>query len=85
MADRLAPDAGGIATAAALLRAGELVAFPTDTVYGIGCRASDGEALGRLFAAKRRPVEKAVPWLVSSVEEVARLGFRADERARQLA
>ena len=85
MSDRLASDDQGIATAAQLLRDGRLVAFPTDTVYGIGCRAGDEEALGRLFAAKRRPVEKAVPWLVASLEDVARLGFRVDARSRQLA
>jgi L-threonylcarbamoyladenylate synthase len=38
-----------------VLRDGRLVAFPTDTVYGIGCRAGDADALTRLFAAKRRP------------------------------
>lgn len=85
MPDRLAPDDRGIATAAKLLQDGELVAFPTDTVYGIGCRAGDAEALRRLFAAKRRPTEKAVPWLVSSLEDVARLGYRADGLGRRLA
>lgn len=85
MPDRLLPDEAGTARAAELLRGGELVAFPTDTVYGIGCRAGDAEALARLFAAKRRQPEKAVPWLIASLAEVARLGFRADERAARLA
>jgi L-threonylcarbamoyladenylate synthase len=85
MPDRLLPDASGIARAAELLRSGELVAFPTDTVYGIGCRAGDPAALARLFAAKRRPAEKAVPWLVASVDEVAGHGFVADDRASRLA
>ena len=85
MPDRLLPDDAGIARAAELLRAGELVAFPTDTVYGIGCRAGDPAALERLFAAKRRPPEKAVPWLVASFEQVGANGFVADERASRLA
>lgn len=85
MPDRLSPDPDGVAEAARLLGAGRLVAFPTDTVYGIGCRAGDAEALARLFAAKRRPPEKAVPWLVGSVAEVTRLGFRTDDPARRLA
>jgi L-threonylcarbamoyladenylate synthase len=85
MPDRLTPDEDGLARAAALLEAGELVAFPTDTVYGIGCRTGDEEALARLFAAKRRPPEKAVPWLVAALEEVTRLGFRLDARGRDLA
>jgi L-threonylcarbamoyladenylate synthase len=84
MADRIAADAEGIARAAGLLRAGELVAFPTDTVYGIGCRVGDPEALARIFAAKRRDPEKAVPWLAASRAEVDRSGFRFDQRATAL-
>ena len=78
MPDRLPPDASGIARAAELLRGGKLVAFPTDTVYGIGCRTGDPAALARLFAAKRRPGEKAVPWLVATLDQVAGHGFVAD-------
>lgn len=85
MPDHLNPDDAGVELAADLLRHGELVAFPTDTVYGIGCRAADGKALDRLFAAKRRPPEKAVPWLVASFDVVAQLGFLPDERAARLA
>jgi L-threonylcarbamoyladenylate synthase len=85
MPDRLPPDERGIAHAAELLRTGELVAFPTDTVYGIGCRVGDQVALARLFAAKRRPIEKAVPWLVASLDEAAARGFEVDSRAVQLA
>ena len=85
MPDRLLPDEEGLARAAGLLRDGALVAFPTDTVYGIGCRTGDPKALARLFAAKRRSPERAVPWLVASLDEVGRLGFRADERAVRLA
>jgi L-threonylcarbamoyladenylate synthase len=85
MADRLAADAAGIARAADLLRAGELVAFPTDTVYGIGCRTGDPEALARIFAAKRRDPEKAVPWLVAGLGDVAAAGYAVDDRGSRLA
>jgi L-threonylcarbamoyladenylate synthase len=85
MADRLAADPAGIARAAELLRAGELVAFPTDTVYGIGCRTGDDAALARIFAAKRRDPEKAIAWLVAARDEVARAGFQVDDRAFRLA
>ncbi len=44
-----------IAEAAALLRAGRLVAFPTETVYGLGGDATNGRAVARIFAAKGRP------------------------------
>ncbi|GKY89098.1 L-threonylcarbamoyladenylate synthase [Sinisalibacter aestuarii] len=51
----LAPDDTGIARAAALLRAGELVSFPTETVYGLGADATNGAAVARIFDAKGRP------------------------------
>ncbi|MDP4024405.1 L-threonylcarbamoyladenylate synthase [Methylobacterium sp. NEAU 140] len=51
----LGPDADGLAAAAALLRAGRLVAFPTETVYGLGADAGDPAAVARIFAAKARP------------------------------
>lgn len=84
MPDRLTADAGGVARAAELVAAGELIAFPTDTVYGIGCIAGNEVALARLFAAKRRPADKAVPWLVASLDVPASRGYRLGERARLL-
>ena len=84
MPDRLAADPGGIERAAELLRSGELVAFPTDTVYGIGSRAGDAAALERIFAAKRRDPEKAVAWLIASPDAVAAAGFSLDARALEL-
>lgn len=51
----LPPDAGGIARAAAYLRAGDLVAFPTETVYGLGADARNDRAVARIFEAKGRP------------------------------
>ncbi len=52
---RLAADEAGIARAAALLREGGLVAFPTETVYGLGADARNGRAVARIFEAKGRP------------------------------
>jgi L-threonylcarbamoyladenylate synthase len=52
---RLRADPAGIAEAAALLAAGRLVAFPTETVYGLGADATDPAAVARIFAAKERP------------------------------
>jgi L-threonylcarbamoyladenylate synthase len=48
-------DAQDVATAAAHLAAGELLAFPTETVYGLGARADDDRAVARIYAAKGRP------------------------------
>ena len=84
MAVLLALDDRGLAEAAELLGGGGLVAFPTDTVYGIACRVGDETALARLFAAKRRPVEKRVPILVASLEAAAEMGLDTS-RARELA
>src|SRR6476660_8257687 len=50
---RADPDA--IATASAVINAGGLAAFPTETVYGLGADAANGEAVARLYAAKGRP------------------------------
>jgi L-threonylcarbamoyladenylate synthase len=53
---RIVPaDSYGIAEAARLLRAGKLVAFPTETVYGLGANALDEPAVAAIFAAKERP------------------------------
>ena len=55
MTERLAADPAGIARAAFLLRAGALVAFGTETVYGLGADARDDRAVAAVFAAKGRP------------------------------
>lgn len=53
--DPLEPDEGILGRAADVLRGGGLVAFPTETVYGLGVNALDPEAVARLYAAKGRP------------------------------
>ena len=84
MTDRLQPTPEGIARAADLLRAGEVVAFPTDTVYGVGVAASHPERLDALFELKARPPERRIPILVAGLDHVGGY-WRADERARLLA
>jgi L-threonylcarbamoyladenylate synthase len=54
-AEILAPTPANVALAAAALKAGELVAFPTETVYGLGADAANDRAVAAIFAAKRRP------------------------------
>lgn len=51
------PDEADIGRAVALLQAGELVAFPTETVYGLGADAANPAAVGRIFVAKGRPAD----------------------------
>jgi len=80
----LAPDAAGIARAAALLRQGRLVAFPTETVYGLGADARDGRAVAAIFAAKERP--RFNPLIVHVPDVVAaRALAHFDAVARRLA
>ena len=55
LSQRLSPTPEGIAAAAATLRAGGLVAFPTETVYGLGADARNDRAVARIFEAKGRP------------------------------
>lgn len=69
----LAPDAEGLHKAAGVLRAGGLVAFPTETFYGLAADPSNNEALARLYAAKQRPLQKAVLLLVRDREQLANL------------
>jgi L-threonylcarbamoyladenylate synthase len=55
------------------LQSGQVVAFPTDTVYGIGAHAFQPEAVAALYAVKGRPADKAIPILVAQIEDVARV------------
>ncbi|MBM3555944.1 MAG: threonylcarbamoyl-AMP synthase, partial [Alphaproteobacteria bacterium] len=72
------------ARAAALLRDGGLVAFPTETVYGLGADATNPAAIARLYAAKGRPASNPLIVHVVDHQEAARLGV-FDERADRLA
>jgi L-threonylcarbamoyladenylate synthase len=82
--DRLAADETGIARAAELLRGGRLVAFPTDTVYGVGCAASHPEAVEAIYALKHRPTDRRIPILVGSLASIGS-EWDPDDRARRLA
>lgn len=53
-----------------LLKRGGLVAFPTDTVYGVGALAFDADAVESIYSAKDRPVEKAIPILIGGPEDL---------------
>ena len=85
MTDLLLPTPDGLAAAADLLRAGHVVAFPTDTVYGVGVAASHPERLDALFALKARPADRRIPMLVADLAQAKAAGWLADERARRLA
>ncbi len=83
MTDVLPASPEGIARAAELLQAGEVVAFPTDTVYGVGVVATRPDLLPALFELKRRPLDKRIAMLVAGLHQVS--GWDVDHRARALA
>lgn len=75
-------DPAAIAEAGAVLRAGGLVAFPTETVYGLGADATSGEAVAKIYAAKERPQFNPLISHVPDLAAAERLGaFNADARA----
>lgn len=71
--------------AARILRDGGLVAFPTDTVYGVGALVFMERAVERLFAAKIRDRSKAIPVLLSGVRDLNRIAKHVPPVAWQLA
>ena len=73
---RDAGDPAAIAEAVTLLKRGELVAFPTETVYGLGADASRDDAVGRIFAAKGRPNDH--PLIVHIADTAALAHFATD-------
>ncbi len=79
------PDPERIAEAARLLARGELVAFPTETVYGLGADGLDREAVARIFAAKGRPAWNPVILHVEDTASAMALTARWTDDAQQLA
>ena len=77
---RSASSSGVIDYAANLLNQGELVVFPTDTVYGIGAAVDRPDAVARLYVAKGRPLDRPIPVLISSFDQVERLTRDVDAR-----
>ena len=68
-----------------ILRQGGVIAFPTDTVYGVGADAFQPEAVELLYVAKGRPPEKAIPLLLASADDLFLIASKVSEAARWLA
>jgi L-threonylcarbamoyladenylate synthase len=80
-----AADPLAIAEAAAVLRQGGLVAFPTETVYGLGANAFDARAVARVFEVKARPSFDPLIVHLASARDLARVSPTADPRVGALA
>jgi L-threonylcarbamoyladenylate synthase len=82
--DPRSPGAEPIAEAARCLRAGGLVAFPTETFYGLGADALDARAVAGIFRAKGRPADKPLLVLVDSIAMAEAVAAEIPPRARRL-
>jgi len=71
--DSLSPRVEAITEAATTIRTGGLVVYPTETVYGLGADACSNEAVAKVFATKRRPLEDPIPVVVNSFELANRI------------
>lgn len=79
--DPYSPDSIAIAAAAETLRAGQLVAFPTETVYGLGANALDANAIQRIFEAKRRPASDPIIAHLASEAQLPEVAVEIPELA----
>ncbi len=79
------PSRRKIQTAAEIIRRGGLVAFPTETVYGLGANALDAVAVRKIFSAKGRPLDNPVIVHIAKREELERLVERVPKKAKILA
>lgn len=80
-----ATSSGAIPRALEVLRLGGVVAFPTDTVYGIGALAFSGKAVQSIYTAKDRPLEKAIPVLIGETDDLEQVAMDIPRKAHLLA
>ena len=82
---RLSASDEDLTRAAELLRRGELVALPTETVYGLAANATDPDAVGRIFAAKGRPADHPLIVHLPGIESLGDWACEIPDSARKLA
>ncbi|NOH03801.1 MAG: threonylcarbamoyl-AMP synthase [Chloroflexi bacterium] len=68
-----------------VLKTGGIVAFPTDTVYGLGAPAFDNPAIESIYAAKDRPIEKAIPILIGDLSDLEKVAMNVPDMALRFA
>lgn len=83
--DIQSPECEAVGEAANAIRRGELVVFPTETVYGLAAAALDEDAVARVFEAKGRDEGQPLPVQVASIDELARVAALVPEPGRMLA
>lgn len=78
------PDDAALVLAAEVLQSGGLVVYPTETLYGLGALATDGKAVGRIHALKRRETAKPILVLAGSREQAASMATQLTPAAEAL-
>src|SRR5260221_8646655 len=78
-------DPKALAKAIDILTAGGLVAFPTDTVYGLGALAFDENAVAQLYDVKERGMDKAIPVLIGDINQLERVAAGKNAMCDKLA
>ncbi|MBK8420626.1 L-threonylcarbamoyladenylate synthase [Candidatus Villigracilis saccharophilus] len=77
--------ASEIQTALKILQNGGIVAFPTDTVYGLGALAFNNNAIESIYTAKDRPIEKAIPILIGDLSDLDKIAGSIPDMALRFA
>lgn len=78
-------DPQAIPTAKDILHTGGLIAFPTDTIYGVAADPFNPEAIQRIYTVKERTEEKALPVLIGNLDQLEDLVLFVDERLNRIA
>ena len=79
------PEADVLTAAAAVIRSGGLVAFPTETVYGLGADATNAAAIERIYAAKNRPASDPIIVHIAALDHLAGVALNLPDLALELA
>lgn len=82
--DARAPDLAAVERAAGLVERGGIVAFPTETVYGIGCLPALEQSVARIYALKGRPADRPLPVCLAGPGEIVRHALDVSDEARRL-
>ena len=79
------PDRHALSQAAAILRDGGIVAYPTDTLYGLAASPGSAAAMAQLYRIKGRPVDAAIPLIAAGIAQIEAAGGRLGPATRRLA
>ena len=66
------------------LQAGKIIAYPTETFYGLGCNALDADAVGAIFSLKKRDLTMPLPVIISDIKELSRIVSYIPDTAQKL-